>query len=108
MVGASGNAAAAAVAYPARSASVFSVGATTQHGCQADYSNEGMDLDIVAPGGGVDAALEGDPACRPLDAPGLDIYQVTFSGSVRRFGDPERLHRHLDGGAARVRRRPRS
>ena len=88
VVGASGNAAAAAVAYPARSSSVFSVGATTQHGCQADYSNEGMDLDIVAPGGGVDAALEGDPACRPLDDPGLDIYQVTFSGSVRKFGIP--------------------
>ena len=89
VVGASGNAAAAAVAYPARSASVFSVGATTQHGCQADYSNEGMDLDIVAPGGGVDAAHEGDPACRPLDGPGLDIFQVTFNGgSVRRFGIP--------------------
>jgi serine protease len=88
VVGAAGNAAAAAVAYPARSASVFSVGATTQHGCQADYSNEGMDLDIVAPGGGVDASLADDPACRPLDEPGLDIYQVTFSGSVRRFGIP--------------------
>ncbi len=89
VVGASGNAAAAAVAYPARSADVFSVGATTQHGCQADYSNEGRDLDIVAPGGGVDAALEGDPGCRPMDPPGLDIYQVTFSGSVRRFGIPD-------------------
>jgi len=88
VVGASGNAAAAAVAYPARSANVFSVGATTQHGCQADYSNEGSDLDIVAPGGGTDAALEGDPACRPLDEPGRDIYQVTFTGSVRRFGIP--------------------
>ena len=65
VVGASGNAAAAAVAYPARSSDVLSVGATTQHGCQADYSNEGSDLDIVAPGGGVDAALEGDPNCRP-------------------------------------------
>ena len=89
VVGASGNAAAAAVAYPARSAHVFSVGATTQHGCQADYSNEGPDLDIVAPGGGVDAALEDDPACRPMDPPGLDIFQVTFSGSVRRFGIPD-------------------
>ena len=103
VVGASGNAAAAAVAYPARSASVFSVGATTQHGCQADYSNEGMDLDIVAPGGGVDAALEGDPACRPLD----DRRARHLPGHVQRLGPPvrhpERLHRHLDGGAARVR-----
>ena len=89
VVGASGNAAAAAVAYPARSSDVLSVGATTQHGCQADYSNEGQDLDIVAPGGGVDAALEGDPGCRPQDPPGLDIFQMTFTGSVRRFGIPD-------------------
>jgi serine protease len=88
VVGASGNAAAAAVAYPARSSDVLSVGATTQHGCQADYSNEGQDLDLVAPGGGADAALEGDPACRPQDPPGLDIFQMTFSGSVRRFTYP--------------------
>ncbi len=89
VVGASGNAAAAAVAYPARSSDVLSVGATTQHGCQADYSNEGADLDIVAPGGGVDAALEGDPLCRPLEAPGLDIFQMTFTSSPRRFGLPD-------------------
>ncbi|WP_170178938.1 S8 family serine peptidase [Solirubrobacter pauli] len=89
VVGASGNAAAAAVAYPARSSDVLSVGATTQHGCQADYSNEGADLDIVAPGGGVDAALEGDPLCRPLEAAGLDIFQMTFTSSPRRFGLPD-------------------
>lgn len=89
VVGASGNAAAAAVAYPARSSDVLSVGATTQHGCQADYSNEGADLDIVAPGGGVDAALEGDPFCRPLEPPGMDIFQMTFTSSPRRFGLPD-------------------
>jgi serine protease len=88
VVGASGNAAAQAVAYPARSSDVLSVGATTQHGCQADYSNEGQDLDVVAPGGGPDAALEGDPACHPLDPPGLDVFQMTFDGSVRKFGLP--------------------
>ncbi len=108
VVGASGNAAAAAVAYPARSSAVMSVGATTQHGCQADYSNEGQDLDIVAPGGGVDAALDGDPACRPQDPPGLDIYQVTFTGSVRRFGIPDgyigtsMAAPHVTGAAALV------
>ena len=89
VVGASGNAAAAAVAYPARSSDVLSVGATTQHGCQADYSNEGTDLDIVAPGGGADAALEGDPGCRPSEPPGLDIFQMTFTSSPRRFGLPD-------------------
>jgi serine protease len=90
VVGASGNAAAAAVAYPARSGSVLSVGATTQHGCQADYSNEGADLDLSAPGGGSDNALEGDVNCRPADPAGGDIYQMTFTrtGSVTRFGLP--------------------
>jgi len=88
VVGASGNAAAQAVAYPARATDVLSVGATTQHGCQADYSNEGQDLDVVAPGGGPDAALEGDPNCRPADPPGGDVYQMTFDDSSRRFGLP--------------------
>jgi serine protease len=90
VVGASGNAAAATVAYPARSSDVLSVGATTQHACQADYSNEGQDLDVVAPGGGPDAPLEGDPACHPNDPVGGDIYQMTFATetSFRRFGLP--------------------
>ena len=70
MVGASGNAAAAAVAYPARSSDVLSVGATTQHGCQADYSNEGQDLDLVAPGGGADAALEATRTAARTSPPG--------------------------------------
>jgi serine protease len=89
VVGASGNAAAAAVAYPARSSDVLSVGATTQHGCQADYSNEGTDLDLVAPGGGADANLEGDPGCRPAEPAGLDIFQMTFTSSPSRFGLPD-------------------
>ena len=73
------------VAYPARSSDVLSVGATTQSGCQADYSNEGSDLDLVAPGGGVDAALEGDPNCQATRA-GMDIFQMTFRRtSPRRF-----------------------
>jgi serine protease len=88
VVGASGNAAAQAVAYPARSNDVLSVGATTQHGCQADYSNEGQDLDLVAPGGGPDASLDGDPSCRPGDPVGADIIQMTFDGSPRKFGLP--------------------
>jgi serine protease len=88
VVGASGNAAAQAVAYPARSSDVMSVGATTQHDCQADYSNEGQDLDVVAPGGGPDAALDGDANCHPLDPPGADIFQMTFDGSVHKFGLP--------------------
>ena len=41
VVGASGNAAAGSVAYPARADDVLSVGATTEHGCLAEYSNQG-------------------------------------------------------------------
>jgi serine protease len=88
VVGASGNAAARSVAYPARASFVLSVGATTQHVCQAEYSNNGADLDLVAPGGGEDASIEGDPNCRPFEEPGGDIFQMTFDGSPRRFGLP--------------------
>ncbi len=88
VVAAAGNAAEPTVAYPARSGDVLSVGAVTQHGCRAEYSDEGRDLDLVAPGGGKDALLEGDPNCRPAEPPGADIFQMTFTGSVRRFGLP--------------------
>ena len=89
VVAASGNEALRVVAYPARANGVTSVGATTEHLCQAEYSNDGKGLDIVAPGGGADAAIEDDPAhCRPNGRPGRDIFQLTFAGSVRRFGLP--------------------
>ena len=88
VVGASGNAAARSVAYPARASQVLSVGATTQHGCVAEYSNNGANLDIVAPGGGEDARIPGDPNCRPDERPGGNIFQMTFDGSLRRFGLP--------------------
>ena len=90
VIGASGNFSAHAVAYPARATNVLSVGATTEHLCQADYSNSGSSLDIAAPGGGLDAEIPGDPNCRPGAEPaGRDIYQVTYtSRSVRSFGLP--------------------
>ena len=89
LVGASGNEAHGSIAYPARAADVVSVGATTEHGCLSDFSNDGRGLDLVAPGGGADAQLPGDPDCHPLDPPGHDIFQMTFSGaSLRRFGLP--------------------
>ena len=90
VVGASGNFSARAVAYPARATNVVSVGATTEHLCQADYSNSGNDLDISGPGGGLDAEVPGDPNCRPGAEPaGRDIYQVTYtSRSVKSFGLP--------------------
>ena len=91
VVGAAGNAAETAVAYPARTSHVISVGGTTEHGCQADYSNSGPGLDIMAPGGGTDAPS--DESQWDIDhcnsgQPGRDIFQVTFTRPPRTFGLP--------------------
>ena len=91
VVAAAGNQADIAVAYPARADSVIAVGATTVTGCQADYSNAGEDLDLMAPGGGIDAP-NADSAwdsahCSP-DANGRPIIQQTFTRGVQRFGLP--------------------
>jgi serine protease len=91
VVAAAGNEADAVVTYPGRVASVISVGATTARGCQAEYSNGGVGLDVMAPGGGPDAP-NADNAwdashCRP-DLPGRNIFQETFTSSIRRFGLP--------------------
>ena len=91
VVAAAGNQSDIAVAYPARAQSVIAVGATTVTGCQADYSNAGEDLDLVAPGGGADAPNT-DSAwdvahCTP-DSIGRPIIQQTFTRGVRRFGLP--------------------
>jgi serine protease len=89
VVGAAGNEGHTAIAYPARTPDVVAVGATTEHGCLADYSNDGAGLTLVAPGGGADATLPGDPNCFPEKPPGRDIYQMTFTGSSpSRFGFP--------------------
>jgi serine protease len=90
MVAASGNEADNAVAYPARTTHVISVGAITHDGCQADYSNGGSGLKLVAPGGGSDAPNSDNPADIANCHPGVDeppIFQQTFShdGSVRSF-----------------------
>ena len=78
------------VAYPARAADVLSVGATTEHGCLAEYSNSGPSLDLVAPGGGKDAVIDTDPNCHPLDRAGRDIVQMTFKRSTGQFTLPGR------------------
>jgi serine protease len=87
VVGAAGNDGEQTIAYPARASDVVSVGATTSDECLADYSNGGQRLDLVAPGGGDDSDLTGEPSCHP-GVPGRDIYQMTFEGSPRRFGLP--------------------
>ena len=90
VVAAAGNEGRTAIAYPARAPHVIAVGATTERGCLADYSNDGPGLTLVAPGGGADAELPGDPNCRPELSPGRDVFQMTFTGSSpRRFGFPD-------------------
>jgi serine protease len=60
---------------------VIYVGGTTEHGCLGDYSNFGPGLDLVAPGGGSDAPLTGDPSCRADLPAGRNIAEVTFRRS---------------------------
>jgi serine protease len=89
VVAAAGNEGARSVDYPARAPNVIAVGATTEHGCLADYSNYGPELTLVAPGGGADANLPGDPNCQPELPAGRDVFQVTFTGSsFTKFGIP--------------------
>lgn len=64
--------------YPARDPLVVSVGATTSDRCLANYSDVGPGLDLVAPGGGDDAAIPGDPNCHP-ERQLPNIYQMTFA-----------------------------
>ena len=81
VVAATGNAGLSRVAYPARAEHVLSVGSTTENGCLSSFSNRGPGIDLVAPGGGRDARLIHDPACRP-GRPGRPVYQITTA--VRR------------------------
>jgi serine protease len=89
VVGAAGNDESNRIAYPAKVASVISVGATTRDNCLANYSNGGIGLDLVAPGGGDDAIIPTDPFCQPnRNLP--PIYQLTLVNPPHwaRFGYP--------------------
>jgi serine protease len=94
VIAGTGNTAASSVSFPGRAPNVIAVGATTVRGCLADYSAFGEGLDLVAPGGGNDAALAG-PQCHPA-ARGPGIVQLTLtnpkSGTFSSFGYP-----HYDG-----------
>jgi serine protease len=84
-VGGAGNTGTRFVTYPALGPHIVAVGATTEHGCLAAYSNYGAGLDLVAPGGGDDADIPGDPRCRG-GRHGAPIYQMTLSSrAVGRF-----------------------
>ncbi|MDA0170854.1 S8 family serine peptidase [Solirubrobacter taibaiensis] len=89
IIAASGNTELSRVGYPAALPGVISVGAVTEHGCAAVYSNTGPGLDVVAPGGGKDAALPGQPNCVPNGPEGRPIYQLTFTSKTKQtFGYP--------------------
>ncbi len=78
VVGAAGNDQTMQIAYPARAPGAISVGATTADRCLADYSNGGLGLDLVAPGGGDDAVLQNDTDCHPnRNLPA--IFQMTLT-----------------------------
>jgi serine protease len=91
IVGAAGNGFGRKVAYPAAADRVIAVGATTRSGCLSDYSNGGPELDLVAPGGGVDAEPRTQQEldlCEPNSASDW-IFQETFRGrGVQSFGLP--------------------
>jgi serine protease len=88
VVAAAGNEHQPVVALPARARYVVGVGATTEDGCAASFSNAGPGLDVVAPGGGRDAALPGDPRCVAARV-SRAIYQVTLDRRARgRFTIP--------------------
>ena len=89
VVSVSGNEGSQEIAYPARTPTVISVGATTRDRCLAEYSNGGRRLDLVAPGGGDDASLPTEPSCDPVrQLP--NIFQMTFFNPAHpaRFGYP--------------------
>jgi serine protease len=85
VVAGAGNTSTGSVSYPAGGPHVLAVGATTEDGCLASYSNHGAGLNLVAPGGGDDANVADDPNCR-LGRHGPPVYQVTLAGpSLSRF-----------------------
>lgn len=90
IVAASGNTKLTRVGYPAALPGVISVGAVTERGCLAVYSNTGPGLDLVAPGGGKDAPLVGEPNCLPDGPAGRPIFQLTFTSKLKQtFGYPD-------------------
>lgn len=82
MVASAGNA--GCVSLPATAPGVIGVGATTEGGCLANYSQRGPDVDIAAPGGGSPAS---DLPCTFSDS--RPIFQVTMvGGNPGAFGIP--------------------
>jgi serine protease len=93
VVAAAGNDQTDQLAYPARTPSVISVGATTRDRCLADYSNGGSGLDLVAPGGGDDAIMPTDPDCHPgRSLPSIDQLTLLDPPHWDEFGYPSGVY----------------
>ncbi len=84
VVAASGNSRDLNVPGKADDTLAINVGGTTEHGCLGNYTNHGPGMDLVAPGGGEDAHLRGDPNCHPGEPPGRDISGVSFDARAPR------------------------
>jgi serine protease len=92
----------ACVAPPATSPHTIGVGGSTEGGCIGDYSLAGVDVDVLAPGGGSPAT-----GCPSVSAG--SIYQVTLKDhSTRRFAEPSNYvgtsmaAAHVSGVAAMI------
>jgi serine protease len=96
VVVAAGNSGEAEIPSKVLDDSIVYVGATTEHGCLADYSNFGHGVDVVAPGGGSDAALPSDPNCAPDAKAGRNVQQVSFKrGKYGDFSIPHDRSGHI-------------
>ena len=82
VVAAAGNALSGAgkpgALYPAAAPKAVGVGATTEHGCLADYSYFGKRVDLVAPGGGSARAEANSVLCRDDIRPVLALTLTCF------------------------------
>ena len=79
VVGAAGNSEGGGLPhalFPAAAPAVLGVGATTEHGCLAAYSNYGPGVDVLAPGGGPPAPPALKPRC---EGDAAHVYQLTYA-----------------------------
>lgn len=66
--------------FPAAAPGVLALGATTEHGCLADYSHFGKGIEMVAPGGGSPRFDANRPECRADNRPILALTLECFPG----------------------------